>query len=227
MRIEQFFHIARAACAVANVDAVTVFGSNAILPWLNEKGIRDMRQFLDLPYISRELDLCVGDGTDDTLNTLVDGAIGELSQFDETFGVYAHPNPLTGLFHAPSSWTSRMRRTQEPVSRITIIVPHYADLTVSKLVAGRAKDMEFARRARKVFDVSMQQIKDLLHEYLQEVPAYKTAALNHLSIFEHHDNVKFPKAPVPKKSFENACQEGALSHERSPRMQERDAVEME
>lgn len=185
MRIEQLFHIARAACAVANVDAVTIFGSNAILPWLAEKGMRDMRQFLEPTYISRELDLCVGDGTDDTLNTLIDGAIGELSQFDETFGVYAHPNPLTGLFHAPSSWVSRMWRIQEPMSRITIIVPHYTDLTVSKLVAGRAKDMEFARQARKMFGVHIQQIEALLHEYLQEVPDHKTAALNHLSIFEH------------------------------------------
>ncbi len=180
MRIEQFFHIARAACAIANVESVTVFGANALLPWLNELGIREMRQFLDSAYVSRELDLCVGDGTDDVLNTLIDGAIGELSQFDETFGVYAHPNPLTGLFHAPSSWSSRIRKEQEPVSHITIIVPHYSDLTVSKLVAGRTKDMEFARRVLKMFDVPIEQVEALLDEYLEEVPAYKTAVLKHL-----------------------------------------------
>lgn len=184
MRIDQFFHIARAACAVANVDVVTVFGSNAILPWLAEKGMQDMRQFLEPTYISRELDLCIGDGTDDALNILIDGAIGELSQFDETFGVYAHPNPLSGLFHAPSSWVSRMRRTEEPVSRITIIVPHYVDLTISKLVAGRAKDLEFARQVQKVFDVSMNRLEIVLHEYLQEFPARQSAALRHLRSLE-------------------------------------------
>ncbi|MDM8522938.1 hypothetical protein QUF80_06150 [Desulfococcaceae bacterium HSG8] len=108
MQLDQFFHIARASCAVADVEYVVVFGSNAILPWLNDLGIRDMRQFITPEDVSRELDLCVGDGRDDRLNTLVDGTIGELSQFDETFGIYAHPNPVEGLFHAPSSWQKRI-----------------------------------------------------------------------------------------------------------------------
>ena len=72
------------------------------------------------------------------------------------------------------------------MSHITIIVPHYTDLTISKLVAGRAKDMGFARQVRKVFEVPMQRIEALLHEYLREVPAHNAAALNHLRMLEQH-----------------------------------------
>ena len=167
MRREQFFHIARAACALANVDFVTVFGANAILPWIYDYGMDDMRDFLDPVYISRELDLCVGDGTEDELNTLIDGAIGELSQFDETFGVYAHPNPISGLFHAPTSWLTRIRIEREPVSGVCIRVPHYLDLTISKIVSGRPKDKAFTLRVIEVFRVEFPQIEGLLEEYRQ------------------------------------------------------------
>ena len=175
MRLEQLFHI---ACAVANVPSV-IFGANALLPWLRDFGLDDMRQFLDPTMVSRELDLCVS--ADETLNTLVDGAIGELSYFDATFGVYAHPNPLAGLFHAPSSWMSRQRIEREPVSGVAIIVPHYSDLAVSKLIAGREKDMEFVRRVLARFDLSVAQIEALLREYDAERPQPPPVALRHLS----------------------------------------------
>jgi hypothetical protein len=64
---------------------------------------------LEQEHISRELDLCVGDDKDDKLNRLIDGSIGELSLFDETFGIYAHPNPIEGLFRAPLSWIKRTK----------------------------------------------------------------------------------------------------------------------
>jgi len=183
MRLDQLFHLARAACAIANVPSVTIFGANALLPWLNDFGICDMRQFLDSAQVSRELDLCVGDGADDTLNTLIDGAIGELSQFDATFGVYAHPNPLTGLFHAPASWIARRRLEREPASQVAIIIPHYSDLTVSKLIAGRAKDLEFVRRVLTRFDLAVDQMEAWLREYFAEHPTQPSLAWQHLKLF--------------------------------------------
>ncbi len=77
-----------------------------------------------------------------------------------------------------------MRREQEPVSRITVIVPHYSDLTVSKLAAGRTKDMVFVRRVLKMFDLPVEQVEALLNEYVREVPDRATAALKHLNIFK-------------------------------------------
>jgi hypothetical protein len=184
MQLDQFFHIARASCAVANVEYVAVFGSNAILPWLNDLGIRNMTEFIPPENVSRELDLCVGDGKDDRLNTLVDGTIGELSQFDETFGIYAHPNPIEGLFHAPSSWQKRIRVETEPVSHTKIIVPHYLDLTVSKIIAGRPKDILFAVSVIHIFGVKLEQIEAMIEEYIAEHPGKKEGIFLNLNLFK-------------------------------------------
>lgn len=170
MRVSQFYHVARAAAAIANVEYVNVFGANAILPWLSDLGMDDMRNFLDPDDISRELDLCVGDGTDDNLNTLIDGTIGELTYFDVTFNAYAHPNPMEGLFKAPSSWPKRARIVKEPSSNTKIVVPHYLDLIISKIIAGRPKDLEFAARVVALFNVQEQDLLELVEEYVQEHP---------------------------------------------------------
>ncbi len=185
MNLDQFYHIARASCAVAAVEYVTVFGSNAILPWLNDMGIQDMRQFLDPDIVSRELDLCVGDGADDELNLLVDGTLGELSQFDETFGVYAHPNPIEGLFQAPPSWQKRIRIVKEPKSNVNIVVPHYRDLAASKIITGRPKDMDFALGVVRAFDNDADKILSLVEAYMDEHPNDYQKVSAHLDVFRH------------------------------------------
>lgn len=184
MRLDQFYHVARASCAVANVEYVTVFGSNALLPWIADLGVDDMKQFIDPAMVSMELDLCVGDGEDERLNTLVDGAIGELSQFDETFGVYAHPNPVEGLFRAPSSWRKRIRVVKEPATGIKIIIPHYLDLALSKIVVGRPKDIEFALKVVRAFNADLEQIGRLAEAYLAEHPDERKSVLANLGVFE-------------------------------------------
>jgi hypothetical protein len=199
MNLDQFYHIARASCAVAAVEYVTVFGSNAILPWLNDMGIQDMRQFLDPDIVSRELDLCVGDGADDELNLLVDGTLGELSQFDETFGVYAHPNPIEGLFQAPPSWQKRIRIDKEPKSNINIVVPHYRDLAVSKIIAGRPKDLDFALQVAHAFDKRSDDISFLVEEYMAAYPDERQKVSAHLEVFKGG----FESAPTPQ-SQENS-----------------------
>lgn len=185
MNLNQFFHIARASCAIANTEYVTVFGANAALLWLKDSGIEDMRAFISSENVSRELDLCVGDGKDNRLNTLIDGAIGEISQFDETFGIYAHPNPIEGLFQAPSSWKTRIRIEKEPASQIKIIVPHYLDLTVSKIIAGRTKDIEFALRAAEFFNIRIKEIEELAEEYVEEHPEKREEVLSKMIIFKY------------------------------------------
>jgi len=203
MNLDQFYHIARASCAVAAVEYVTVFGSNAILPWLNDMGIQDMRQFLDPGIVSRELDLCVGDGADDALNTLIDGTIGELSQFDETFGVYAHPNPVEGLFQAPFSWRKRIRIVKEPGTNVKIIVPHYRDLAASKIIAGRPKDMDFALKVARTFDNDADEILSLVEAYMHEAPRDNEKVSAHLDVFKHrftHSPGQVPERRSPENS---------------------------
>ncbi len=159
MNLNQFYHVCQAACRVAGVDYVTVFGSNALLPWLKiHLGIEDMKDF-DPELVEPDLDLCFDD---QRLNDLVDGAIGEESQFHKAFGVYAHPSLMRGLFWAPPSWVGRV--WIESVGRRKVIIPHYLDLIVSKILAGRYKDSDFAAKVMAAFSVERATVDDLTAE---------------------------------------------------------------
>ena len=74
---------------------------------------------------------------------LVDGVLGELSTFDETFGYFADGvEEKTAIL--PSGWKNRLikieNRNTDNVCGLCL-EPH--DLMVSKLMAGREKDLEF------------------------------------------------------------------------------------
>lgn len=74
---------------------------------------------------------------------LIDGLIGEGSPFHQTFGYYAHGvGPETAVL--PSGWRERV----VPISNQntgggTGLCLEAHDLSVSKLIAGREKDMDF------------------------------------------------------------------------------------
>ena len=73
---------------------------------------------------------------------LIDGAIGALSSFDETFGYHADGvGPETAVM--PSDWMSRA--SLHYIGDVTAICPEVHDLAVSKCVAGRDKDGDFVR----------------------------------------------------------------------------------
>ena len=163
MTLEQFDHICRAAAAVAGVQKVFAFGANAILPWLAEN-----RHPIPLPNFvpSRELDVSVDD---EKLDALIDGAIGELSAFDETFSVYAHGLSLAS-FQAPAHWQQRAHVRSEPASGVEIIVPHPHDLMIAKLAAGRPKDFEFACATAWYFPLSEAAQQKLMTEFEAAYP---------------------------------------------------------
>ena len=75
----------------------------------------------------------------------MDGAIGEGSDFHEMFGIYGQGVSVTTAV-LPAGWTTRLvaydRDDAEP-SEARCLDAH--DLVVSKLVAGRDKDLLFAR----------------------------------------------------------------------------------
>lgn len=93
---------------------------------------------------SIEADLAFLDDPADEKADRVDGAIGELSQFHATFGYYAQGVSVATAF-LPAGWGDRLISLETPNTepgRGLCLEPH--DCAVSKLVAGRWKDQDFA-----------------------------------------------------------------------------------
>lgn len=135
MTREELEHAIRAACDVADETEVYVFGSQAILG-----------EFPEAPEavrMSAEADIAPKNFPD--RSDLIDGALGELSQFHETHGFYVHGIDLTGVA-LPAGWGKRAVKVQSRTTRENIgwcLEGH--DLAASKLVAFRDKDREFVR----------------------------------------------------------------------------------
>ena len=76
---------------------------------------------------------------------LIDGAIGELSMFHQTFGYYAHGVDDTTAT-LPAGWSDRLvPLANANTGGATGWCLEVHDLAVSKLVAGRDKDLDFVR----------------------------------------------------------------------------------
>lgn len=125
-------HVLRAAAAIAQEQSFVVVGSQSILFMLTEVP--------DALLVSRELDLYPSMHPEKA--DLIDGAIGALSSFDETFGYHADGvGPGTAVM--PADWMSRA--SLHYVGDVTVICPDIHDLALSKAVAGRDKDANFVR----------------------------------------------------------------------------------
>ncbi len=134
MTRDQLEHAIRAACDVASDTEVIVFGSQAILG-----------NYPDAPESLRasiEVDMQPKNYPANT--DLVDGALGELSQFHSTHGFYVHGVTIDSAT-LPTGWNDRTvtvsnpRGTQGNIGHC--LEAH--DLAVSKLVANREKDRAF------------------------------------------------------------------------------------
>lgn len=136
MNRRQLEHVIRAAAATADVRDIVVIGSQAILG-----------AFPDAPpelLESMEADVFPLDAPEHS--TVIDGAIGELSLFHQTFGYHAHGvDDRTAIL--PPGWQDRLVRIENDNTRGSVgwcLEPH--DLAVSKLAAGREKDFSFVER---------------------------------------------------------------------------------
>ena len=137
MNREQLAHVLRAAVDVVPGGDIVVVGSQAVLASQDEA---------DLPIEatrSIEVDLAIFDDPDEAKADAIDGAIGELSRFHETFGYYGQGVSITTAV-LPEGWTKRLIRLEspDPAARVRALEVH--DCAVSKLVAFREKDREFA-----------------------------------------------------------------------------------
>jgi hypothetical protein len=138
MRRDQLEHLIRAAGHVLDTDQVIVIGSQAILASIDH----------GLPQAatrSIEADILPFDDPDERKADLIDGLLGEASQFQNTHGIYAQG---VGQHTArlPAGWEQRLvPLCNDNTDGITgwCVEPH--DLCISKLLAGRPKDIEFCQ----------------------------------------------------------------------------------
>ena len=133
MQRHELEHILRACAGITGRDRFVVIGSQAVLG-----------QFPDAPaalLISREADIYCPDDPDAT--ELIDGTIGEMSPFDQTFQYYAH-GVAEETAVLPAGWKERLIPvTSAFTGGATGYCLEVHDLAVSKLVAGREKDLDF------------------------------------------------------------------------------------
>ncbi|MDX6426209.1 MAG: hypothetical protein QOD52_1614 [Gaiellaceae bacterium] len=140
MRRADIEHVVRAAADIVN-DEIVVIGSQAIVV-----------QFDDLPdslLVSMEADVFPLRAPERAIE--IDGALGDGSDFHDQFGFYGHGvGPETP--RAPAGWLDRSKRVvftpyggwkNEAVGHF--MEAH--DLVLSKLVAGRPKDFDYAEVA--------------------------------------------------------------------------------
>lgn len=141
MKRDELEHVIRAAATVADEDELVVIGSQAILG-----------QFPNAPdalLFSQEADIYPLTRPEKAIE--IDGAMGDGSQFHETFGYYAHGvGPETPK--APAGWEQRLVAVRVPLlagrdSQATGWCMEAHDLVLAKLAAGRERDMEFAEEA--------------------------------------------------------------------------------
>jgi hypothetical protein len=141
MKRDELEHVIRAAATVAGEYELVVIGSQAILG-----------QFPDAPdalLFSQEADIYPRTRPEKAIE--IDGAMGDGSQFHETFGYYAHGvGPETPK--APKGWEQRLVAVRVPLpaghdSQATGWCMEAHDLVLAKLAAGRERDMEFAEEA--------------------------------------------------------------------------------
>jgi hypothetical protein len=136
---EQLEHLLRAAAEISADDEIVVIGSQAILG-----------QFPDAPAsmrVSVEADLFPRNHPERA--DLIDGSIGELSPFHETFGYYAQ-GVAEETARLPEGWKDRLVIIQNENTRgVKGLCLEVHDLLVSKAIAGREKDLAFLADAAR------------------------------------------------------------------------------
>jgi hypothetical protein len=141
VRREHFDHVIAAAANIVGEDDFVIVGSQAILG-----------PHPDAPEtLLRSMEVDIYPAKSPVKANLIDGALGDGSQFHRSFGYYGHAvGPETAK--APDGWRARLvridvpppvRSPRRPVA--WCLEPH--DLVLAKCVAGRERDWQFARDA--------------------------------------------------------------------------------
>ena len=132
MKRQELEHVLRASASITTDLSFVVIGSQAVL----------------LPYPDAPAELLLSNEVDlypamhPERAELIDGAIGQMSMFHDTFGYFADGvGPETATM--PQDW---MRfAVLYYIGDITVVSPDLHDIAVSKCVAGRDKDAAWVR----------------------------------------------------------------------------------
>lgn len=134
MNRAQLEHVIRAAATIAGDAEIVVVGSQAILGRYPEAP----------PELLVSADVDVYPRNHPERADLIEGSIGELSPFHETYGYYAQ-GVGEGTAVLPDGWQSRLVAVPTPAGTGLCLEPH--DLIISTYVAGREKDRDYVRAA--------------------------------------------------------------------------------
>ena len=141
MKRKEFEHTIRAAGAILGVSDVLVIGSQAVHASVD----------FEIPEAHRsiETDISAMEDEDGSKADLIDGSIGELSVFQETYGYYAQ-GVTTKTAVLADGWKKRLVPFLSPATNgVTAYCLELHDLWISKAVAGRPKDIEFCEALKK------------------------------------------------------------------------------
>ena len=163
-------HIIRAAAVISGDDEIIVIGSQAVLG-----------SFPDAPasmLVSDEADVYPKNHPERA--DLIEGSIGELSPFHETFGYYAEgAAPETALL--PVGWEARLVPLHNANTRGAIgwcLEIH--DLVAAKLIAGREKDVSYFDDAWRAAMISLDTLTDRIGSISAD-PMVKQRALERIA----------------------------------------------
>lgn len=133
MNRQQLEHVIRAAGSVTDENVILVLGSQSILGSVEnapEKLLRSIEADVFPMKAPEKMEL-------------INGSIGEITLFHETFGYYAHGIPPEAC-PLPKGWEKRLQTVRnENTHGVTGLCLSAEDLACSKLAAGREKDLEF------------------------------------------------------------------------------------
>ena len=135
MQRSELEHLIRASGEIAGDDEIIIIGSQAILGQFPNAPVRLL--------MSMEADIYPKNNPDEA--DKVDGAIGEGSSFHELHGYYAQGvGERTAVL--PKDWETRLVPVNnENTNGVTGYCLEVHDLAISKIVAGRPKDLEFVQ----------------------------------------------------------------------------------
>jgi len=154
VRRDQLEHVLRAAGTVVDEDILIVIGSQAILGSYPDPP-------LELAF-SVEVDIYPRDAPEKT--DLITGSLGEFSLFHETFGYHADGvSPTTAIL--PPSWPDRLvPLSNENTRGVTGLCLSAVDIAISKLAAGREKDIRYVTVLIRNEIISHDSVEMLLQE---------------------------------------------------------------
>jgi hypothetical protein len=171
MQRHQLEHRLRASAAITGADRFVVVGSQAILG-----------QFPDAPgelLTSIKEDLFSLRGPADS--DLIDGNIGELSPFHQTFGYFAR-GVGEGTAVLSAGWKDRLVPLRSVnTGGATGLCLEVHDLAASKRIAGRPKDADFVR---ELFKHRLAEIA-IIRERLKQTTLDEARLSASLSLLDH------------------------------------------